>query len=109
MSEEIEFEMGSGNVFADLGRPGAEEMLVKAELVHQISRIVRHRRLTQVQAAEILGISQPKVSELLRGNLRGFSLERIARFLTALGRDVEIRVRPKPRSRSAGRMSVING
>jgi predicted XRE-type DNA-binding protein len=109
MSEEIEFEMGSGNVFADLGRPGAEEMLVKAELVHQISRIVRHRRLTQVQAAEILGISQPKVSELLRGNLRGFSLERIARFLTALGRDVEIRVRPKPRSRSAGRMSVIDG
>jgi predicted XRE-type DNA-binding protein len=109
MSEEIEFEMGSGNVFADLNRPGAEEMLVKAELVHQISRIVRHRRLTQVQTVEILGISQPKVSELLRGNLRGFSLERIARFLTALGRDVEIRVRPKPRSRNAGRISVIDG
>jgi predicted XRE-type DNA-binding protein len=109
MSEEIEFEMGSGNVFADLGRPDAEEMLVKAELVYQISSIVRHRHLTQVQTAEILGISQPKVSELLRGNLRGFSLERIARFLTALGRDVEIRVRPKPRSRSAGRMSVVTG
>lgn len=108
MSEEIEFEMGSGNVFADLGRPGAEEMLVKAELVHQIARIVRRRRLTQVQTAEILGISQPKVSELLRGNLRGFSQERIARFLTALGRDVEIRVRPKPPSRNAGRMSVID-
>jgi predicted XRE-type DNA-binding protein len=109
MNEEIEFQMGSGNVFADLGRPDAEEMLVKAELVHQISSIVRHRHLTQVQTAEILGISQPKVSELLRGNLRGFSLERIARFLTALGRDVEIRVKPKPRSRSAGRMSVVTG
>lgn len=107
MSEEIEFEMGSGNVFADLGRPDADEMLVKAELVHQISSIVRRRRLTQVQAAELLGISQPKVSELLRGNLRGFSLERIARFLNALGQDVEIRVKPKPRTRKAGRLSVV--
>lgn len=107
MSEEIEFEMGSGNVFADLGRPDADEMLVKAELVHQISSIVRRRRLTQVQAAELLGISQPKVSELLRGNLRGFSLERIARFLNALGQDIEIRVKPKPRTRKAGRLSVV--
>lgn len=109
MSEEVEFEMGSGNVFADLGRPDADEMLVKAELVHQISSIVRHRRLTQVQTAEILGISQPKVSELLRGNLRGFSLERIALFLTALGRDVEIRVTPRSRSRGPGRMTVVTG
>lgn len=109
MSEEIEFEMGSGNVFADLGRPGAEEMLVKAELVHQIARIVRRRNLSQVQTADILGISQPKVSDLLRGNLRGFSLERIARFLNALGRDVEIRVKSKPRSRKNGRLSVVEG
>lgn len=62
-----------------------------------------------MQTAEILGISQPKVSELLRGNLRGFSLERIARFLNALGRDVEIRVKPKPRSRKMGRLSVVAG
>lgn len=109
MSEEIEFEMSSGNVFADLGRPDAEEMLVKAELVHQIASIVRRRHLTQVQIAEVLGISQPKVSELLRGNLRGFSLERIARFLNALGRDVEIRVKAKPRSRKNGRLSVVEG
>jgi predicted XRE-type DNA-binding protein len=108
MSDEVEFEKGSGNVFADLGLPDAEEMLLKAHLVHQISVILEERELTQAQAADVLGIDQPKVSHLLRGNLRGFSVERLTRFLNALGQDVEIVVRPKPRTEQQGRTRVTS-
>ncbi|MBI2911549.1 MAG: XRE family transcriptional regulator [Chloroflexi bacterium] len=94
----------SGNVFADLGLPDAEELDLKAELVYRISAILAERELTQAQAAEILGIGQPKVSTLLRGRLEGFSVERLLRFLTALGCDVEIAVKPKAAAR--GRMKV---
>jgi predicted XRE-type DNA-binding protein len=106
MSDEIEFEEGSGNVFTDLGLPDPEEMLLKAHLVHQVSVILEDRGLTQAQAAELLGIDQPKVSHLLRGNLRGFSVERLTRFLNALDQDVEIVVRPKPRTERQGRTRV---
>jgi predicted XRE-type DNA-binding protein len=108
MSELPNHTMSSGNVFADLGLPDADELLVKAELVMQISRIVEERGLTQVQAAELLGIDQPKVSHLLRGNLRGYSVERLSRFLNALGQDVEIVVRPKPRTERQGRTRVTS-
>lgn len=108
MSDEIEFERGSGNVFADLGLPDAEEMLLKAHLVHQISVVLEEHGLTQTAAAELLGIDQPKVSALLRGQLRGFSLERLTRFLNALGQDVEIVVRPKPKSERQGRTLVTS-
>ena len=107
MSKLPEHTVSSGNVFADLGLPDAEELLVKAELVLQISRIIEERGLTQVRAAEELGIDQPKVSALLRGHLRGFSVERLTRFLNALGQDVEIVVRPKPRSEQQGHTRVI--
>lgn len=106
MSDEIEFEKGSGNVFADLELPDPEEMLLKAHLVHQISVILEEHALTQAQTAELLGIDQPKVSHLLRGHLRGFSVERLTRFLNALGQDVEIVVRPKPRAQHRGRTRV---
>lgn len=106
MKEEIEVYRGSGNVFADLELPDAEEMLVKAELVRQIYEVIRTRRLTQIKAAEILGIDQPKVSALLRGKLAGFSLERLFHFLNALGKDVQIVVKPKPRSRQQGKLKV---
>lgn len=108
MSKLPEHTIGSGNVFADLGLPDADELLVKAELVLQISRIIEEHGLTQVQAAEELGIDQPKVSSLLRGHLRGFSVERLTRFLNALGQDVEIVVRPKPHSERQGRTQVIS-
>jgi predicted XRE-type DNA-binding protein len=107
MAELPKHSVSSGNVFADLGLPDAEELLVKAELVMQISRIVEERGLTQVQAAELLGIDQPKVSALVRGNLRGYSVERLSRFLNALGQDVEIVVRPKPRTQPQGQTRVI--
>ena len=82
-----------GNVFADLGLPDAEVHLLKAGLVARIDVIIRSRRLTQVRAAALLGLSQPDVSRLLRGDFRDTSVERLLRLVTMLGRDVEIVVR----------------
>ena len=106
MKEEIEIYHGSGNVFADLELPDAEEMQAKAELARQILSIITKRHLTQAMAAEILGIDQPKVSALMRGKLRGFSMERLFHFLNALGRDVQIVVKAKPRSRQQAHLRV---
>ena len=100
-------ERSSGNVFADLGLPNAEDRLAKAELARKISEIIVKRRLTQMAAGELLGIDQPKISALVRGRLGGFSLERLVRFLTILGRDVEIVVKPKPRGRRHAVLSVL--
>lgn len=90
----------SGNVFADLGLSEPEELLAKAALVRQISAAIDERGLTQAQAAEIMGIDQPKVSALLNGRLSGFSMDRLVRFLVALDRDVQIVVRPKRADRA---------
>jgi predicted XRE-type DNA-binding protein len=94
MTEEMQVYSGSGNVFADLGLPNADELLIKAELAHQISELISERNLTQMEAATLLGIDQPKVSALVRGKLSGFSTDRLFRFLNALGSNVEIRVMP---------------
>src|SRR6267378_2179744 len=91
----------SGNVFADLNLPEADDLLAKAELAAKIIAEVQRRRMTQVQAAAVLGIDQPKISALKQGKLSGFSIERLVRFLLLLGRDVEITVKARPRSRSA--------
>ena len=107
MVDDINVEVGSGNVFADLGLPNPEEHLAKAELASRISEVLRERRLTQAAAAELLGIDQPKVSRLQRGYLTNFSVERLMHFLTRLGRDVEIVV--KPAARGIGRVRVIEG
>ena len=87
-------EPGSGNVFADLGMADAGEHLLKAGLVVKIDRTIRKRRLTQTAAAQLMGIDQPKVSAMLAGRFRGYSVERLMRFLVALGHDVEIVVKP---------------
>jgi predicted XRE-type DNA-binding protein len=94
---------GSGNVFADLGFADAEEMLAKAELAQKISAILQKRRLTQVQAAEILGVDQPKISALLCGRLSRFSMEKLMQFLLLLGKDVAITIKPRQRVRSISR------
>jgi predicted XRE-type DNA-binding protein len=99
-------EKSSGNVFADLGLPNPEDRLAKAELARRISVIITERRLTQLEAAAVLGIDQPKVSALVRGRLGGFSLERLLRFLNVLGRDVEIVVKPKSKGRRHATLSV---
>ena len=93
----LETEPGSGNVFADLGLADAGEHLIKAGLVVKIDRTIRQRRLTQAGAAQLMGIDQPKVSAMLAGRFRGYSVERLMRFLVALGHDVEIVVKPVKR------------
>jgi len=101
-----EFTPSSGNVFADLNLPQADDLLVKAELAAKIIAEIQRRRLTQSQAAAILGIDQPKVSVLRQGKLSGFSIERLMRFLLLLGRDIEITVKEKPGRRSTARLRV---
>ena len=100
-------EHGSTNVYADLGLPDAGEMLVKAQLATKIGEIVKRRKLTQIQAAELLGITQPKLSGLLRGQFRGISEAKMLECLTRLGRDVEIIIKSAPNSRYEGHVSVI--
>ena len=90
----IPIKPSSGNVFADLALKNPEELLAKAEIVQRICDIIAERKLTQTRAASLLGIDQPKISALMRGKLDGFSLDRLFRFLNALGRDVEIVIRP---------------
>jgi predicted XRE-type DNA-binding protein len=97
----------SGNVFADLGFVEPEEELTKAELASQIRQVIQRRRLTQVAAAVLMGIDQPKVSALLNGRLANFSTDRLMRLLTALGQDVEIVVKERPSPRDKGRIRVI--
>lgn len=107
MKKKIRVEESSGNVFADIGLPNPEERLAKADLAIRISEAIRSRRLTQTQAARVLKIDQPKISRLLRGQLSGFSTERLMHFLILLGRDVEITVRPAPPSRRYGHLRVV--
>ena len=100
------FEIGSGNIFADLGLPNAEEHLLKASLVVQLHRFIKARKLTQVAAAKLIGIKQPDLSNILRGHYQGFSLERLMRMLTAFDQDIEITVRPRRRkSKEGGRIT----
>jgi len=97
MKEGVDFHLSSGNVFADLDHPEPEEALAKARLAYVISTIILEKGWSQAQAAEALGVDEPKVSALQNGRLRGFSTERLIRFLNALDQDVEITVRPKRR------------
>src|SRR5260221_7122567 len=90
----VRVERGSGNVFADLGFSNPNLALAKAELVQRIRELIEERKLTQTKAAKLLGLDQPKVSALVRGRVEGYSIERLFRFLTALGQRVEITVRP---------------
>ena len=106
MSTKVDHIVGSGNVFADLDLPNPPEMLAKAELAQKINAIIARRRLTQAEAAKLLGVDQPKVSALKRGRLSGFSLERLMRFLLLLGRDVEIVVKERRRPRGHARLLV---
>ncbi len=107
MKETIEFEKSSGNVFADLGLPDAKEMYVKAVLAIKIMSLIKQRKLTEQKAAEMLQVTQARVSALNRGSqLRNFSIDTLIGFLTKLDQDVEIVVKRKPRSRIAGEVRV---
>jgi predicted XRE-type DNA-binding protein len=94
-------EIGSGNIFADLGLPDAEERQLKAALVVQVGRLIKERKLSQVDAAKLLGVKQPDLSNILRGHYRGYSLAQLMRILSAFDQDVEITTRPQhPSTRS---------
>jgi predicted XRE-type DNA-binding protein len=98
--EKITITASSGNVFADLGLPDADDLLAKANLALHIRRAIEARKLTQAQAAKLLGIDQPKVSLIINGRLDGFSTDRLMRFLNDLGCDVQISVSaPHPEER----------
>ncbi len=97
----------SGNVFADLRVAEPEEELTKAQLASHIRHTIKRRRLTQLQAAHLMGLDQPKVSALMNGRLAGFSSDRLMRFLAALGQDVEIVIKARPRRRERGHIRVV--
>ncbi len=102
-----EIELGSANVYEDLGLADAAEMQVKATLAAKIGEIIKHRHLTQMQAAEILGMPQPKLSGMLRGQFRGISEAKMLECMNRLGRDVEIVVRKPSRAHALGRTRVV--
>lgn len=105
--ENLEFEVGSGNVYTDLGFPDAEDLLIKAQLTLKISEIIKVRRWSQQKAAQVIGISQPKLSEILRGHFHGISEMKLLDCLARLGREIKIVVGPARRRITAGRVEVI--
>jgi predicted XRE-type DNA-binding protein len=98
--------IGSGNIFADLGLPNADDRLLKARIALAISNIIGDQHLSQSAAAERIGIAQPDVSRLLKGRLSGFSLERLLGFARALGSDIEIKIK-RPHSDREGHMRLM--
>ena len=94
MSKKIKFEESSGNVFEDLNLPDAEELLLKAKLGYEVFQIIEERKLTQKEAAKILGVKQPEISRLKNGKFNHYSVERLLTFLTLLNHDIEIHIVP---------------
>jgi predicted XRE-type DNA-binding protein len=106
--EDIPVTPSSGNVFADLGFPNAEEELFRADLIRQIIQVMRQRRLTQARTATILGVSQSNVSHLVHGHYEDFSIDRLLRFLSALGVDVEVVLTPTESERGGTRVRLAS-
>jgi len=105
MARKVKVEVGSGNIFADLGLPDADTHFLKAQIVSEIYRLINERKLTQAQAGKLMGISQPEVSRMFKGNFREYSIDRLMGFLTSFDRDVEIVVKPHKKSGRAGRIT----
>ena len=101
-------EVGSGNIFADLGLPNAGEHQLKAALVVQLKRLIAEHGLTQVAAANLIEMKQPDLSKLLRGQLRLVSVEKLMRMLTAFDQDIEITLKPRRKRGGAGRITFIS-
>lgn len=104
----VRVEWGSGSVFADLGLPDAGELQHKARLGVLIHQSIREQGLSQVQAARVLGVNQPKISALMNGKMDGFSLERLLTFLSALGHEVKLTISRRPPPGKAGRVLIAN-
>lgn len=106
MKKKFDVTISSGNIFEDLGFPDAQERLAKVDLAIQINNLIQQKKLTQIQAAQLLGVDQPKISELCNGKISSFSLERLFRYLTLLGQDITIAIAPKPRSKKVALVSI---
>ena len=105
MVRKVKVDVGSGNIFADLGLPDANTHFLKAQIVSEIYRLSNERKLTQVQAGKRMGITQPEVSRMFKGQFREYSVDRLMGFLTGFDRDVEIVVRPHKKGGKAGRIT----
>ena len=105
MTRKSKVEVGGPNIFADLGLPDADTHFLKAQIVSEIYRLTKERKLTQSDAGTRMGISQPEVSRMFKGNFREYSIERLMEFLTSFDRDVEIVVRPRKKGGKAGRIT----
>jgi predicted XRE-type DNA-binding protein len=101
----IEVHQSSGNVFADLGLPNAEERLLKAKIVNELHRLIKERNLTQAKAAKLIGIHQPDLSHLLRGDFDDYSVERLMKMLTEFEQDIEIVMKPNRKAGTRGRIT----
>jgi|SRR4051794_19370347 predicted XRE-type DNA-binding protein len=107
-AKRVEVHESSGNIFADLGLPDADNHFLKAQIVAELYRLTNERKLTQTKAGALMGVSQPEVSRLFKGNFREYSIERLMTFLTAFDRDVEIVSRPRagrPKKSPSGRIT----
>jgi predicted XRE-type DNA-binding protein len=109
MKRKAKVEMGSVNIFADLGLPEAGPHFLKAQIVAELNRLATAGTLTQTQVGKRLGISQPEVSRLFKGHFREYSIERLMEFLTGFDRDVDIVVRPHKKAGKVGRITFRNG
>ena len=105
--DEVKVELSSGNVFADLGLPDAEELLLKAKIVTQIEQLIKKKGWTQAQAAERMKLDQPKVSRLMSGHFSGFSVDRLFAILNRLGHSVEVRISAKERAPEKSHTRVL--
>src|SRR6266567_6140554 len=104
-TKRVEVHESDGNIFADLGLPDADTHFLKAQIVSEIYRLTNERKLTQAQAGKLMGISQPEVSRMFKGNFREYSIDRLMGFLTSFDRDVEIVVRPHKKRGKGGRIT----
>jgi predicted XRE-type DNA-binding protein len=107
MKKRADNRVSGGNVFKDLGVHSADEARMKAELAARVAEIIATRKLTQAAAGMLLGVDQPKVSALLRGRLSGFSTDRLLKFITTLGQDVDIVIRARRSTKGRGHLHVV--
>ena len=107
MTRKAKVEVGSGNIFADLGLPDAGTHYLKAQIVSEIYRLAKERKLTQTAAGKRMRISQPEVSRMFKGHFREYSVDRLMEFLTAFDRDVEIVVKPHKKTGKTGKITFV--
>ena len=107
MSEKIKFEQGSANVFQDLDLPDADELFLKAKLGFEVFQIIEDRKLTQAEAAEILRVKQPEISQLKKGKFNHYSVERLLAFLNQLNHDIEIHIIPSENRKGQQRVIAV--